>query len=148
MCQWTYSKFVYILSPLKYFRVEGYFRRIFSTVHSYLREKRNPLIMLLLAQSTLIVVNISITLRSKVKAESFIQLQKRIREFKKRISRTKSLAFGIVEGISVVETQGVTKRCRLSWLTNRALVYEPKCGVTGGVAGSQPMSTAVHREPK
>jgi hypothetical protein len=27
-----------------------------------------------------------------------------------------------------------------------ALVYEPKCG--GGVAGSQPMSTAVHMEPK
>jgi hypothetical protein len=25
-----------------------------------------------------------------------------------------------------------TKRCRLSWLTNSALVYEPKCG---GVAG-------------
>jgi hypothetical protein len=24
-------------------------------------------------------------------------------------------------------TQGVTKRCRLSWLTNSALVYEPKC---------------------
>jgi hypothetical protein len=38
----------------------------------------------------------------------------------------------------------VTKRCRLSWLTNSALVYEPKCGGKGGVAGSQPMSTAVH----
>ncbi len=24
--------------------------------------------------------------------------------------------------------QGVTKRCRLSWLTNSALVYDPKCG--------------------
>ncbi len=24
--------------------------------------------------------------------------------------------------------QGVTKRCRLSWLTNSALVYEHKCG--------------------
>ncbi len=33
--------------------------------------------------------------------------------------------------------QGVTKRCRLSWLTNSALVYEPKCGGKGGgVAGS------------
>ncbi len=40
----------------------------------------------------------------------------------------------------------VKKRCRLSLLTNRALVYEPKCG--GGVAGSQPMSTALHMEPK
>ncbi len=28
-----------------------------------------------------------------------------------------------------------------------ALVYEPKCGGRGGVAGSQPMSTAVHQEP-
>jgi hypothetical protein len=25
-------------------------------------------------------------------------------------------------------SQGVTKRCRQSWLTNSALVYEPKCG--------------------
>ncbi len=41
--------------------------------------------------------------------------------------------------------QGVTKRCRLSWLTNSGLVNEPKYGGEGGVAGSQPMSTAVHR---
>jgi hypothetical protein len=41
---------------------------------------------------------------------------------------------------------GFTKRCRLSWLTNSALVYnEPKCG---GPAGSQPISTAVHMEAK
>jgi hypothetical protein len=34
---------------------------------------------------------------------------------------------------------GVTKRCRLSWLTNRALVTEPQRGGRrrGGVAGSQ-----------
>ncbi len=38
---------------------------------------------------------------------------------------------------------GVTKRCRLSWLTNCALVYEPKRGGRGEVAGSQTMSTAV-----
>jgi hypothetical protein len=38
-------------------------------------------------------------------------------------------------------------RCRLSWLTNSALVCEPKCGGKGGVAGSQPMSTAAHRIP-
>ncbi len=44
--------------------------------------------------------------------------------------------------------QGVTKRCRLSWLTKSALVYEPNgCG-GGGVAGSQPMSAAVQTEPK
>ena len=35
------------------------------------------------------------------------------------------------------QLQGVTKRCRLSWLTNSALVYEPKCGGRGGVAGSE-----------
>jgi hypothetical protein len=26
------------------------------------------------------------------------------------------------------DRHGVTKRCRLCWLTNRALAYEPKCG--------------------
>jgi hypothetical protein len=31
-------------------------------------------------------------------------------------------------------------------LTNRALVYEPKCGGMGGGV-PQPMSTAVHRNP-
>jgi hypothetical protein len=38
---------------------------------------------------------------------------------------------------SQVCTQGVTKRCRLSWLTNSAQMRG------GGVAVSQPMSTAV-----
>jgi hypothetical protein len=43
---------------------------------------------------------------------------------------------------------GVTTRYRLSWMTtNSALVYEPKCGGGGGVPGSQPMSTALHRSP-
>ncbi len=32
-------------------------------------------------------------------------------------------------------TQGVTKRCRLSLLTNSALVYEPKCGEGGELRG-------------
>jgi hypothetical protein len=36
--------------------------------------------------------------------------------------------------------RGVTKRCRLSWLTNSALVYEPKGGGGGGGAGSQTKS--------
>ncbi len=35
----------------------------------------------------------------------------------------------------------VTKRSRLSWLTNSAIVYEPKCGGRGGVEGT------VHRRP-
>jgi hypothetical protein len=33
------------------------------------------------------------------------------------------------KGVSM--QKGVTKRCRLSWLINRALVYEPKCGGWG-----------------
>ncbi len=36
--------------------------------------------------------------------------------------------------------QGVTKRCRLSWLTNNALVCEIKCGRMGGGGGFQQMS--------
>ncbi len=34
-------------------------------------------------------------------------------------------------------TQRVTKRCRLSVLTNSALVYEPKCGGAGGGEGGR-----------
>jgi hypothetical protein len=34
-----------------------------------------------------------------------------------------------------IQGQGVTKRCRLSWLTNSALVYEPKCWEGGGGCG-------------
>ncbi len=49
---------------------------------------------------------------------------------------------------SIPELNRVIKRCSLSWLTNSALVYEPKCGGgRGGVGRSQPMSTAVHRSP-
>jgi len=49
----------------------------------------------------------------------------------------------------VLSSQGVTKRCRLSWLTISALVYEPKCGGgRGGVVESQLMSTAVYMELK
>jgi hypothetical protein len=40
--------------------------------------------------------------------------------------------------------QGISKRCRLSLLTISALVYESQCEGMGEVAGSQPMSTAVH----
>jgi hypothetical protein len=38
----------------------------------------------------------------------------------------------------------VTKICRLSWLTNSAFIYEPKCGGGEGGCGPQPMRTAVH----
>ncbi len=46
---------------------------------------------------------------------------------------------------SEVRPQVVTKRCRLSLLTNSALVIRVQMrGEGGGLAGSQPMSTAVH----
>ncbi len=45
--------------------------------------------------------------------------------------------------------QGVTKRCRLSYLTNIALEFERRVGGGGVlVTGSQRMSMAVHMEPK
>ncbi len=34
------------------------------------------------------------------------------------------------------EKTGVTKRCRLSWLTDSALVYKPKCGGEGAFCGA------------
>ncbi len=39
-------------------------------------------------------------------------------------------------GIEITYKQGVTKRCRLSFLTNSALVYESKCRGIGGGGGS------------
>jgi hypothetical protein len=39
----------------------------------------------------------------------------------------------------IIRYQGVTKICRLSWLTNSQMWGR------GEVAGSQPLSTAVHR---
>ncbi len=44
-------------------------------------------------------------------------------------------------------SQGVTKRCRLSQLTNGALINEPYNRRRWGVAGYQPINTAVHRSP-
>ncbi len=38
--------------------------------------------------------------------------------------------------------QEVTKRCRLSWLTNSALVYEPKCGGSRGISANEYSCTA------
>jgi hypothetical protein len=45
------------------------------------------------------------------------------------------------EETSQCSSQGVTKRCCLSRLTNSVNIYEPKCGERRGVAGSQPMRT-------
>jgi hypothetical protein len=44
-----------------------------------------------------------------------------------------NLEFSIVKVFDDI-TQEVTMRCRLSWLTTSALVYEPKCGGRGEVA--------------
>ncbi len=44
--------------------------------------------------------------------------------------------------------KGVTKRCRLPWLTNSAIVYEPKYGGMGGGGGEHTMIYAVNFEPK
>jgi hypothetical protein len=37
----------------------------------------------------------------------------------------------LISFISIVSTQGVTERCRLSWITYSALVYLPKRGGVG-----------------
>jgi hypothetical protein len=37
-----------------------------------------------------------------------------------------------VVAVNIGGVQGVTKRCRLSWLTNSAFAYEPKCRGRGG----------------
>ncbi len=37
--------------------------------------------------------------------------------------------------------QGVTKRCRLSWLTNSTLVYKPKCEGSCGVSANEDSCT-------
>ncbi len=47
----------------------------------------------------------------------------------------------------LVPIRGLQERLRLSWLTNSALVNKPRGGERGGVAGCQPISTAVHRSP-
>jgi hypothetical protein len=48
------------------------------------------------------------------------------------------------EGEYIGFYQGVTKRCRLSLLTNSALVIRVQLRGREAVAGSQPMSKAVH----
>jgi hypothetical protein len=55
--------------------------------------------------------------------------------------QTSGTSCSLIISPAICLQQGVTKRCRLSWLTNSALIHEPKC------EGSQPMSTAVHRSP-
>ncbi len=50
------------------------------------------------------------------------------------------------EGRDDIFTQGVTKRCRLSWLTNSGLAYEPKCWGWGLLITA--MGTAVNMEHK
>jgi hypothetical protein len=37
----------------------------------------------------------------------------------------------------IAQDHGFAKSCRLSWLTNSALVYEPKCGGSCGVSANE-----------
>ncbi len=41
----------------------------------------------------------------------------------------------ILECLLTFRHKGVTKRCRLAWRTNSALVYEPNCGGGGELRG-------------
>jgi hypothetical protein len=49
---------------------------------------------------------------------------------------------GVRQGVRA--DHGVTRRCRLSLLTNSALVYRVQMRGGGVIAGSQPMSAAVY----
>ncbi len=53
----------------------------------------------------------------------------------------------MVVDILIVLKQGVTKRCCLSWLTNSALVYEPKFAGGGGY-GVSANEYSCTQEPK
>jgi SLIT-ROBO Rho GTPase activating protein len=48
--------------------------------------------------------------------------------FHQSLSRAMMMRSSALEQVHTSTSRGVTKRCRLSWLTNSALVYEPKCG--------------------
>ncbi len=82
-------------------------------------------------------------MKSLLKPSSYYLLQSLIgcvRIWGKRSPKCPSFIGGIL--IFCLCFQGVTKRCRLSWLTNTALYRSPNAGGGGGVAGYQPMSTA------
>jgi hypothetical protein len=48
--------------------------------------------------------------------------------------------------VGLARKLGVIKKCRLSWLTNSDLVYEPKCG--GGRKGVAESQYSCAQEPK
>ncbi len=50
-------------------------------------------------------------------------------------TQTVVLGYTVYTLCLITFTQGFTKRCRLSWLTNSALVYEPKSGGEGELRG-------------
>jgi hypothetical protein len=47
---------------------------------------------------------------------------------------TKAAVYALAK-IGWAKPRGVTKRCRLSWLTNSSLVFDPKCGGRGELRG-------------
>jgi hypothetical protein len=89
-------------------------------------------------------------LQRRVKEGGWSQLQQKVKEgnwrkFQRRVKeggwgRTFHLPPSLKLFLSCAQiisalTKGVTKRCRLSWLTNSGLVYEPKCGGRGELQG-------------
>ncbi len=84
--------------------------------------------------------------RTQNTSRNMFRVKNRIRRFYPRflslavLSQWVTLCFWIKPW-----NQGVTKRCRLSWLTNSALVYEPKCGGRGDLLGL--LSQWVDRSP-
>ncbi len=59
--------------------------------------------------------------------------QRKYRQYKLNMNQRRNRVIVAREKKEIVAlSQRVTERCRLSWLTKSALVYEPKCGGGGG----------------
>jgi hypothetical protein len=91
-------------------------------------------------------VRISIESPSLSEASSLLNLQEenQVRLIGNKEKKQKVDEHAESHSTSLSRDQGVTKRCRLSLLTNSAHVIRVPMWGDGGVAGSQPMSTAVH----
>jgi hypothetical protein len=66
----------------------------------------------------------------------------------RRAARERKKACFPCSSCSMDRNQGATNRCCLSWLTNSALVYEPKCGGEGGSCGVSANEYSCTQEPK
>jgi peptidoglycan hydrolase-like protein with peptidoglycan-binding domain len=69
----------------------------------------------------------------------------RILHHKRILNSVRRLSWNFIVLNCVVYPGGVTKRCRLYWLANSALVYvSPNAGGRGALRGLKPTSEAVH----